>query len=250
MALGVVVVVGGVAAAAGGAAWAATRGGGGSGAVAAGQAPAALLPVVEQAPSGVAAPVPVPAASEGAGDGAGFLAEVAGKAADKALGKVVSNVVGSGVAGTLTLGFQVADAVRTGVTAIAGQGAGNISAVVSGAGVGIVVKTGVEAVGNALGIPAEFNHRIAQTVGVAAADPTGIVTAAKVTGELVSLGIRAVAGKEAERAVRDVVKKFDISDSRNAIHAPVAAVATAVSTVANVIKNGVGGLFGKLFGKK
>ncbi|ATB36288.1 hypothetical protein CYFUS_001702 [Cystobacter fuscus] len=245
MAVGAVVAVGGAAAVAAAGAWVATREGGTAAAPAVAPTPKVAaptpVPTVEKPPSGAPAPVPVPAAS----GGTGILGDVVNKAAEKGL----TTLLGSSAA-TVTMGLQATDAMRQVVTAIAGAGAGNTTAVFgAGAGLGFVAREGVEAVGSALGVPAEISRRVAQTVGVAVADPTGILTSLKVTGEVVSLGIRAVAGADAERAVRDVVAKLDITDPRNAVHAPVAAVASAVSAAANVVKNGVTSLFKGLFGK-
>jgi hypothetical protein len=200
-------------------------------------APASAPPLTSQRPpDGAAAPNVVPPANVGTpapppptGDG-GVAGELAAKAAEKAL-----EVVFGASASTVRVGFQVADIQRKVLTSIAGEGAGNMAAVFGPvAGVTLAAKTAAEKLGAHLGIPADINRRLAQTAGLAVGAPA--LVGIKVTAEAVSLGIRAVAGVEAERAVRDVVKVFDITDSKNAIHAPVAAVAEGVTFVANALK--------------
>ncbi|MFE8599829.1 hypothetical protein [Archangium violaceum] len=195
--------------------------------------PVSTLPTSERPASGAAAPAVAPPANAGtpppqptSGSGGG---EVVAKAAEKAL-----DVVFGTAASTVKLGIQAAELQRQFVTSIAGEGAGNAAVLNPMLTVGLTVKTAAEKLGTELGIPADINRRLAQTAGVAVGAPA--LLPIKVTAEVVSLGIRAVAGEEAERAVRDVVKQFDITDSRNAIHAPVAAVANGVTFVANALQ--------------
>jgi hypothetical protein len=200
-------------------------------------APPSAPPLTSQRPpDGAAAPKVVPPANVGTpapppptGDG-GVAGELAAKAAGKAL-----EVAFGAAASTVKVGFQVADLQRQALTSIAGEGAGNMAAVFGPvAGVTLAAKTAAEKLGAQLGIPADINRRLAQTVGVAVGVPA--LLPFKVTGEVVSLGIRTVLGEGAERAVRDVFKPLDITDSKNAIHAPVAAVAEGVTFVSNALK--------------
>jgi hypothetical protein len=195
------------------------------------------VPQAEVKPSGAAAPKPVPAANVGAPKPS--AGNVGGEVAAKVAGKALDVAFGASAA-TVKMGIQAADLQRQVMTKVAGEGVGNAAVLNPMVTVGFAAKRGAEELGKKLGLPAEANRRIAQTVGVAVGAPA--LLPFKVTGEVVSLGIRGVLGKKAEADVRGVFKKLDISDSKNAIHKPVAALGKGVSAVANVLK---GGLFKK-----
>jgi len=204
---------------------------------------AAVPPTAEKPADGAVAPVPVPTVHVGTPvppppSGSGVVEEVASKAVDKAL-----NVAFGTAASTVKLGIQALDVQRQVVTAIAGEGAGNAAVLNPALALGLTAKTAAETLGQQLGVPADINRRVAQTVGVAVGAPA--LLPIKATAEVVSLGIRTVMGAQAERTVRDVFKPLDITNSKNAVHAPVAAVAKGVSAAADFIKGGFTGLFGK-----
>ena len=122
------------------------------------------------------------------------------------------------------------------MTGFAGEGAGNASAVSVGAGVRLAVAQGAQRLGGALGLPTELTTRVSQTLGVAVADPTGIVTGLKVTGEVASLGVRALFGAKVEGDIRDTVAQLDPTNSKTIPGKAVAVVASGVSGIANVLK--------------
>jgi hypothetical protein len=206
------------------------------------QAPAAVpakgtenLPEAERgaAGAGVPATAPVPPAA------------VDNPLAQEAAKKAATSALGS-VAGTVVAGFKAAELQRQVVTAVAGEGLGNTAAVFGPtASVAALAKTGAETLAAKVGVPAPLAKAVGQTVGLAVAGGPvfGVpLVGAKVTAELASAGIRAVAGPQAERQVRDVFKGLDPTNSKNITHAPIAAAAAGVKAVT--------GFFGGLFGKK
>lgn len=206
---------------------------------------ATTLPTSERPPSGVPATPPALPAKVGAPTSPAPAGDaVAGELLAKAGRQVLERVAGASAA-TVIAGFQVQDMIRQGVGRVAGEGLGNLAAVNPVFAVGALAKEGTQRGLEALGVPAPAVKVVSQTVGMAAAAGplfAPAVVGAKVTAELASAGIRAVAGKEAEQKVRNFFESVDPTKHTNATHAPIKAVASGVKAVSDFFK---GGLFKK-----
>jgi hypothetical protein len=113
------------------------------------------------------------------------------------------------VVGTVVAGIAVSNAVGNAVEKLAGEGAGDVARLNLVAATGIATKAITEKVLVKVGAPPEVAKHVGITTGAAVVIGAPAAIAIKGGAELISLGIKAVAGAKVESAVRGAVSELD-----------------------------------------